>query len=70
MEGFEGFTETSPEFLEQVHRLNEVWYVFVGLALIMALFAFLVHRSLVQRESIKVDFRECSNSITPGSSSS
>ena len=57
-EGFEGFTENSPEFLEQIEKLNEVWYVFVGLALVMALFAFFVHRNLVYRESIKANLAE------------
>ena len=55
-DGFEGFAENSPEFLAQIEKLNEVWYVFVGLAMLMALFAFFAHRSLVYRESIKVNF--------------
>ena len=64
-EGFEGFTENSAEFLEQIEKLNEVWYVFVGLALVMALFAFFVHRKLVQQETIKARFKEAAaNSST------
>jgi len=43
--------------MAELEKLNEVWYVFVGLALLMALLAFLIHRNLQQKESIKVDFR-------------
>lgn len=49
--------ENSPQFMAELEKLNEVWYVFVGLALLMALLAFLIHRNLQQKESIKVDFR-------------
>ena len=63
-EGFEGFTENSAEFLEQIEKLNEVWYVFVGLALVMALFAFFVHRNLVQQENIKASFKEAAANST------
>ena len=55
-EGYEGFVENSPEFLSQIEKLNEVWYVFAGLALVMALGAFFIHRHLLHRESIKVNF--------------
>ena len=52
------FVENSPEFLSQIEKLNEVWYVFAGLALVMALGAFFIHRHLQHRDSIKVDFSQ------------
>ena len=56
-DGYEGFVENSPEFLAQIEQLNEVWYVFFGLAVLMALAAYFVHRHLVrQHNSIKADF--------------
>ena len=55
-DGFEGFAENSTEFMEQIEKLNEVWYVFVALALLMALFAFFVHRNLTHHASIKANF--------------
>ena len=56
-EGFEGFMEDSPEFLAQIEQLNEVWYVFVGMAIVLAVLAFFIHRGLQRRDSVKVDFR-------------
>ncbi len=55
-EGFEGFVENDPEFLKQLEQLNEVWYVFAGLAFFFAIAAFLIHRNLQKHESLKVDF--------------
>ena len=55
-EGFEGFVENDPEFLKQLEQLNEVWYVFAGLAFFFAIGAFLIHRNLQKHESLKVDF--------------
>ena len=57
-EGFEGFLEDTPEFHEQIAKLNEVWYVFVGLALIMAIGAFFIHQKLLERDGIKANFAE------------
>ena len=56
--------EGSPEFLDEIKRLNEVWYVFVGLTLVMALIAFFIHRNLQRRESIKADFRANAHAAT------
>lgn len=61
MEGYEGFAENSPEFLKQIEQLNEVWYVFAGLALFFAIGAFLIHRNLQKNESMKVDFSASAN---------
>lgn len=62
-DGFEGFAENSSEFMEQIEKLNEVWYVFVGLALLMALFAFFVHRNLTHHASIKANFSQLRNPV-------
>jgi len=64
MEGYEGFAENSPEFLKQIEQLNEVWYVFAGLALFFAVGAFLIHRNLQKNESLKVDFSASANRQT------
>ena len=39
-----------------MEKLNESWHVFVLLALGFAFVVFFIHRRLLKRESIKVDF--------------
>ena len=47
--------------MEQIEKLNEVWYVFAGLALVMALGAYFIHRRLLASQSIKADFSTASS---------
>jgi len=42
MVGIEDFGDTSDEFMAQIEQLNEMWYVFAGLAFIFAIGAFLI----------------------------
>lgn len=54
--GIDDFGDTSAEFMAQIQQLNEQWYVFAGLALLFAIGAFFIQRSLLNSQSIKADF--------------
>ena len=54
--GIDDFGDTSPEFLQQIEKLNEMWYVFAGLAFLFAVGAFFIQRSLQNSQSIKANF--------------
>ena len=46
--GIEDFGDNSAEFMSQIEKLNESWYIFAGLALLFAVGAFFIQRSLVR----------------------